>query len=79
MHISDKIANELTTQGFTFANGQFEKTFATGGQYGRQKKYLRIHATGRWLLRVDGWGETMKDADLRNFDNAQSAIDFILS
>lgn len=79
MHISEQIAAELINQGFEQINGDFHKTVNTNGAFGKSLIIVRIDPAGRWLERIDGWNNVECDIDLRNFDNASSAISALIN
>ena len=68
-HISEQVHAYLIADGWWICGVKFNKIFATGGLFGRQIKTLQMDKTGRWLERVDGWGNVERDVDLRNFPN----------
>lgn len=74
MHTSEKIAELLIEDGFVFKNGEYSKLVngvAEAGQLSDGARVVRITISedGRWLSRVDGWGEVEKDVDLRDYYN----------
>lgn len=89
MHISEQVIQALLNDGWkgaTAANGSFlrkrVKNFAPTGTVsnGTRNVTLTIDSTGRWLARIDGWGKTERDIDLRRYPNdPNGAISAVLS
>lgn len=85
MHISEQVAAELTAQGFTARESAAWQIFTgrngtSGGAFNRPVIVtVRIDPTGRWLERVDGWGNVERDVDLRDYaGRAAAAVDHVL-
>lgn len=87
MHISEKIAEFLVSQGW-FSEGPraFSKVivgFAPAGTIGDGSRnvLLRLCPIGRYLERFDrGLGKVVKDVDLRNYsEDAEGAIKEVLA
>jgi len=50
----------------------------TGGMFGEAIVTLMMDQSGRWLERVNGWGETEREIDLREYEVADRAIVAVL-
>lgn len=71
MHISDEVRAALIQRGFCTSDAT---------TYKRTTQTARIDPTGRWLERVDGWGNVERDCDLRDYaGRAASAVDTVLA
>lgn len=81
MHISDEVQAVLIQRGFRTSNdATFRRTIATGGAFGSTTQIVQIDPTGRWLERVDGWGNVERDCDLRDYaGRASAAVDHVLA
>ena len=81
MHISDEARDVLIQRGFSTSDATtYKRTIATGGAFGRTTQTARIDPTGRWLERVDGWGNVERDCDLRDYAGRPGdAVDSVLA
>lgn len=81
MHIAEQVTEALVADGWNNSNHSliFKKRLPTGGAFGFQIMTLRIDNSGRWLERVDGWGNVERGVDLRDFPNDPvSAIETVM-
>ena len=84
MHLSDYIAATLLEFGWKAeAPNLFAKRllyFAEPGALspGHRVVRLRLDDAGRWLERVDGWGNVDQCIDLRGYDSPRDAINAAL-
>lgn len=86
MHIGEEIKEILVRNGLQSKDGLNFKGHlfipSRAGQMnpsGMFKVELNISENLRWLEAIDGWGNIIKDVDLRNFELAQDAIDAVLN
>lgn len=84
LHIADHVA--LTLIDFGWRNqddGTYTKRircFAEAGTMsdGTRVVRLRLDDNGRWLERIDGWGNVERDVDLRDYASPRAAINAVL-
>lgn len=73
-HISQQVRDTLITDGWddrdqTDGSTLFYRREETGGQFGETVKTLRLDRSGRWLEQIDGWGNVLREVDLRDCPN----------
>jgi hypothetical protein len=68
-HISERIAQTLLADGWQGSPGRMQKRTTTAGAFDHTITVLETDTSGRWLMRVNGWGQTEREVDLRQYQN----------